>query len=283
MDDLSIQLAIAERKEAKAKAAAKAVEKAVEVSSSANESPDSSSEESVEETGLKELGGLHKSPEKIKKAMERKTAILMNKPVTRTIPQAAGERSERRTRYIPDMTPLYRIILSWDYSYDGPEPPNSGISFKLRPIPDVFTSHRHYLDVFHPLLIVECWNALIKSKEEQLDQVECTITGKMHADVWVEIDISIEHAVPKGWMLSETDIVLLKHPSQKQVLCKVQSSRQVKQGIQATLRYLAERLNVDGDRTLALQSIWLVSRVFRFVSAIADKNMLTCTQFVDTA
>jgi len=115
----------------------------------------------------------------------------------------------------------------------------------------------------HPLLIVECWNSLVRSKEEPLDKVSITVAGKMHADSWVEIDAVIEQSVPKGWMLLETDIVLMEHVTGKKTLAKVHSSRQTRQGIQATIRYSSELNDMDLERAMTLKSSWFISRVFK--------------------
>jgi senataxin len=261
-----VQSAIAERKAGKSKA---------NLTSSSGGEPSSSSSESdsAEEnapSGLAQLSKLQKSPIKQKKQERKRTILLNDSSMLQTagkLNQTTAERhrqiQKQQIRYIPDLTPLHRIILNWDYDYDGPEPPTTGGSLALKPVPDKFSSYRHYLDIMHPLLVVECWNSLVKSKEEPLDKVSITVAGKMHADTWVEIDAVIDQSVPKGWMLLETDIVLMAHATGKKALAKVHSSRQTRQGIQATIRYSSELNDMDLERAMTLKSSWLVSRVFK--------------------
>jgi senataxin len=265
MDQEMIRLAIEERKAGKLASNLK--------SSKVPPQDDESSESdsgSESPSGLQQLSKLHISPVKGPR-QERRGAILLNGismgPNTAQNQNNSSlqtrNASRRGVRYIPDMSTLHRVILNWDYKHDGPEPPISGGQLTLKAVPDTFSSHRHYLDIFYPLIILECWNSLVKSKEEQLEKVNCIINSKMHADLWVEIDITIEQSVERGWVLSDTDIVLLEHASGQQRLAKVHSARQVKQGLQATIRYSAEISSIDFDRSMTLQSSWTVSRVYR--------------------
>lgn len=273
LDAQMVQSAIAERKAAKAKPSAVSAAS----SSSGGEHPSSSSESESDEdnapSGLAQLSKLQKSPVK-QQRQERRRAILLNDtalpPRTGKINQTSAMQQQRQlprqqTRYIPDMTPLHRIVLGWNYDYDGPEPQTSGGPLNLKAVPNSFSSYRQYLDIMHPLLIVECWNSLVKSKEESLEKVQLVIAGKMHADFWVEIDAVIDQSVSKGWMLFETDIILMEHAGGRKALAKVHSARQTRQGIQATIRYSAELGDPELERAMAIQSSWLVSRVFRYV------------------
>ncbi|KIM30010.1 hypothetical protein M408DRAFT_22437 [Serendipita vermifera MAFF 305830] len=274
LNSAMVQRAIEERKAAKPRASTGSL-----ASSSGGEHESSNSESDSDEdgapSGLAQLSKLQKSPIK-QQRQERRRAILLNgtamSPRTGQINQTAGTEVRRQipkqqVKYIPDMTPLHRIILSWNYDHDGPEPQTNGGPLDLKPVPDSFLSYRHYLDVMHPLFIVECWNSLIKSKEESIEKVQLVIAGKMHADFWVEVDVVIDQSVPKGWMLFETDIVLMEHAAGRKTLAKVHSARQTRQGIQATIRYSAELGDMDLDRAMAIQSSWMVSRVFNLSTA----------------
>jgi senataxin len=277
-DDM-IQRAIQERK------AVRSAISLMSISSSAGEIGSSSSEsESDDETGpsgLSELSKLQRSPIK-PRALDRKSTMFINRPTNgpkvKMLPHPATRATihpapVKHIRFIPDLTPLHRIILNWDYDHDGPEPVTVNGPLILKTVPETFSSHRHYLDVFHPLLVVESWNGLVKSKEERLERIQCTITGKMFADMWVEIDTSIEQSVSKGWMLAETDIVLMEHTGGQKVLAKVHSTRQTRQGIQSTLRYSSETPKPDLERAMGLQSTWTIARVFRYISISVFRNL----------
>ena len=267
LDKKMVESAITERKVGKSSSTVNLA------SSSAGEQFSSSSESESEDdvpSGLVQLSKLQKSPLKLIKP-EKKRTILLNDasklPISGKPIESNASRhpqvQEQRIRYTPDMAPLHRIILSWDYDFNGPEPPTTGGPLVLKAVPDRFSSYRQYLDIMHPLLIVECWNSLIKSKEEPLDKVPITVAGKMHSDFWVEIDAVVGNSVPKGWVLLDTDIILLEHATGKRTLAKVHSSRESREGIQATIRYSSERNDMDLERAMKLNSTWSVSRVFR--------------------
>lgn len=265
LEDEMVRRAIQERQ------AAKSSTSVTNLSSSGDDTSQSSSESESENeggpSGLAQLSKLHKSPAKARAPAERKGVILLNKATTIKTSTSAHAPTPARVRYIPDLTPLHRIILGWDYKHDGLEPPTNGNPLSLKEVPDTFSSHRHYLDVFHSLLMVECWNSLTKSKDERLEKVKCTVSGKMFADLWVEIDVSIEKSTPRGWTLTETDILLMERDEGINVLAKVHSARQTRDGLQATLRYSTEVPSPDIERAMALQSSWKISRVFRYIGA----------------
>lgn len=217
----------------------------------------SESSDSEGESGFQQLIKLQELREKPKN-QEKRRAILLNGNI-KTSRIEVGQRV--KTKFIPDLTPLHRIILSWNYDHTGPEPPDS-TSFVYKPVPDSFWGHRQYLEIFHPLLLLECWNSLVKSKEEHLEKVQCTVAGKMITDIWVEVDVSIERTTHSVCILAETDIVLLEHASGVRALAKVHSFRDTREGLQATLRYSKDDAKLDFERSMALQSSWLVTRVF---------------------
>ena len=242
--------------------------------SAASSSEESSSDE--EETGadksaLGSLAAFHKSPKKATKQQRRGVIFDFKRPAfggSSVATKAQGDSRpalpRQRPRYVPDLQPLHRAILSWNYDHDGPIPSFKGRPPELLRVPDVFQGHAHYLDVFHPLLLIECWNALIKSKNENLDVVEIRVSGRLYADMWVEINVSLTGSRPQGWSLSDTDIVLLKHPSGKSVLAKVHATNRQRDNMGATLRYSAD-LPHDTDRTMAIDSVWNLSKIYRYI------------------
>ena len=241
--------------------------------SSPSPSEESSSASSDEEgpgadkSALGSLAALHKSPKKATKPQRRGVIFDFKRPAIATTTKVQGGNRpplpRQRPRYVPDLLPLHQAILSWNYNHDGPTPPFKGQSPKLLRIPDVFGGHQHYLDVFHPLLLIECWNALIKSKDENRDVVEIRVSGRLYADMWVEVNVNLTGSRPQGWYLSDTDIVLLKHPSGKSVLAKVHATTRQRDNIGATLRYSAD---LDIDRAMTIGSVWDLSKVYRYIT-----------------
>ncbi|KAG8831893.1 DEAD-box type RNA helicase [Serendipita sp. 399] len=260
LDKKMVQRAIQERKEAEA-----AKNRIIKPTTKMRPSSPSSSEGESDDEGVVSLSELGKVSA-VARPKERRTAILLNGLGGSTSATAMSKQPQQvhkyQTRFIPDLTPLHRIILSWDYDHIGPEPPTVDGPLKLKTVPETFTSHRHYLDVFHPLLILECWNSLVKSKEERLEKVICTLTGKMHADFWVELDVAVQASVSSNWSLAETDILLMEHTSGQRRLAKVHSVRQTKQGSQITLRYSSEVARPEFERVSVVQSEWSLSKIF---------------------
>jgi senataxin len=235
--------------------------------SSSSEDEDEDNEDEV--GGLVALGKLQKSPLAKKKA-ERRSIKLMepqftdhNVALDRIRKREEAQRATLRMR--PDLRPLHRIILSWNYDHDGPEPPTPGNRFGYHLVPDHFESNQTYQNIFEPLLTLECWNQLVKSKEEASQTLSCTIHSRQYIDEWLELDISIIERIPEKWRLAETDIVLLRSSvGQASILSKVQGSNRSGMEIQATLRCLASVDRIDVG--LHINTKWRLTRVFRLVT-----------------
>ncbi|KAJ3025695.1 UNVERIFIED_CONTAM: DEAD-box type RNA helicase [Siphonaria sp. JEL0065] len=63
-----------------------------------------------------------------------------------------------------NMNELYKIFLKWRVDDRGNVP--AGFPFDLVPIPDRFESNDDYMNVFEPLLVLECWEQFKTSVEE---------------------------------------------------------------------------------------------------------------------
>jgi ATP-dependent RNA/DNA helicase, senataxin len=244
--------------------------------SSSSSSSSSGSDEEDGPRGLASLGKLQKSPHS-KKPAQRRTIRLMNTEFTGR--NAALDRIRKREeahraalRMKPDLRPLHRIILSWNYDHDGLEPPVLGGGPPYVPVKDQFTSDREYQEIFEPLLTLECWNQLIKSKEEVVPETHtCRINSRQYIDDWLELDVSVVGRPPERWWLAETDIVLLrKFGGQDSILAKVHSSARMWAEIQVTLRILITAKAVDPGLYVSTQ--WRLTKVFRYVSTLYASN-----------
>jgi senataxin len=232
----------------------------------ANTHPISSSSESESESekGIAVLDKHQKSPVKIK---ERRGIKLLNGPVkqnntirSRLTLQEEAQRRAMRLR--PDVSGLYKMILQWNYDHTGSDPPDIE---KLRPhlqaVPRSFKSPEEYFHTFEPLLRIECWSQLMKSKDEPLEEVRCQINGKGFVDQFLEMQLSIQQLPDPGWFLADTDIVLFRRASGGQGhLAKVQEMKRART-ITVVLRF--HNSSVLQKEAFSLKEDYILSRVFR--------------------
>ncbi|KAG0703798.1 SEN1 N terminal-domain-containing protein [Suillus ampliporus] len=229
------------------------------------DSSDSGSEAEGMQGGLVALGKFQRSP-KVKKPTERRQVKLLD--VQNQAKNATMERLQRREdarrralRLKPNTTGLHRTLLSWNYDHDGPDPPTVGEKAPLLHVPDAFQDYQHYLRVFEPLLLLECWSQIVQSKEEVQGVYDCRITSKQFTDDFVDLDAMVSEPVQKDWRLGETDIVLLRHPEgKKSIMMKVQSFRSSSLGSQMGLRCFMHP--TMGDIGLQINTVWSLKKVF---------------------
>ncbi|TFK40652.1 SEN1 N terminal-domain-containing protein [Crucibulum laeve] len=244
---------------------------------------ESASESSGEEQGggLAALAKLTKSP-KIKKAEPRRQIKTLDVPMERNPVQERLKRREevRRTalRLKPDVSGLHRVLLSWNYDHSGPTPP--GNSLQLVTVPDKFRDYQHYHDIFQPLLFLECWSQILQSKDEKPEIYECEISSRQYCSDWLDIDVSLSGNVRKEWYLAETDIVLLRHPTnQKSILAKTQNYKSVKQSIQATFRCFIQE--GSSDPGLHIGTTWKISKIFSLSTLHREYGALMSLPYYD--
>lgn len=235
-------------------------------------SENSESEESAEEGGLAALAKMQRTP-KIKQPTERRQVKMMEVPGQRNVAMERMNRREdlRRTqmRLKPDISKLHRTLLSWNYEHSGAEPPLLGFKPQYLSVPDKFQDHDQYRRVFEPLLMMECWSQIVKSKDETSEIYQCTISSRQFVDDWLDLDISITDQVKRDWMLMETDVVLLRHlDGKKCILGKTQSYRSAHFGTTATIRCL---VGTQGDPGLQTNTSWRLSKVMRWIQ-VSFKN-----------
>ncbi|KAG1906409.1 SEN1 N terminal-domain-containing protein [Suillus fuscotomentosus] len=228
-------------------------------------SSDSGSEAETVQGGLVALGKFQRSP-KVKKPTERRQVKLLD--IQNQAKSATMERLHRREdarrralRLKPDITGLHRTLLSWNYDHDGPNPPTVAQKAPLLHVPDTFQDYQHYLRVFEPLLLLECWSQIIQAKENVEGVYDCKITSKHFTDDFVDFDATISEPVQKDWRLGETDVVLLRHPEgKKSIMMKVQSFRTTPFGSQMGLRCFVH--STMGDIGLHINTVWSLKKAF---------------------
>ena len=233
------------------------------------------------EKGLGMLTALQKSPvkKKVKPPVERRPErrqmqIIDDPKLQRGVRNAMQERHRQQDearrnamRLKPDITGLHRMILSWDYNHKGPEPPYKGRRPQFLRVPDLFMNHGEYSKIFEPLLMLECWAQLIKSKEEPtLEVYDCTITSRQFVDDWLDLELLLVEGPKKDVRLTpEIDIILLKQAAgDKCIMGKVLAFKNTSHlGLHLSVRCSVR--SHESDPGLSMNSRWRLSLVFRSV------------------
>ncbi|CAG8644296.1 613_t:CDS:2, partial [Funneliformis caledonium] len=68
-------------------------------------------------------------------------------------------------RLKPNLNNLYKQVLSWGLGSKGDLPPSTSKDQYLQ-IPNTFENVEQYIKIFEPLLILECWQSFVQSKED---------------------------------------------------------------------------------------------------------------------
>ena len=237
------------------------------------ESEESESESEDEEAddddgkGLAAVSSLQqKSPKKPKPPPERRRIVMLDTAIRNPARERFDAKEQARQtqmRLKPDLTPLHRMILSWNFDHAGDEPPllpNDHPPF-LRPVPDSFQTHEDYRAIMEPLLKLETWSQVVKAKEDRPEITMWEVSNKQYVDEWVDLDITVVDPLPRQWYLAETDIILLRQYDGKDkcILAKVQSFKQNPAGVLACIRCWTGA----PDPGLAVRTKWKLSKVFR--------------------
>ncbi|KAG0341913.1 DEAD-box type RNA helicase [Podila horticola] len=153
--------------------------------------------------------------------------------------QIKMDEARRMQRLMPNLAGLHAQILQWEVSATGDRPPNGK---QYAPIPSTFDSVESYIRTFEPLLVLECWEGFLSSKEEanqSSDSVTAMVVNRVSIDNFQDIHMMM----PKesAGSLNVEDIVVVSDTQIKDVftatgnaarrkpfLAKVQSITRVK-------------------------------------------------------
>ena len=116
---------------------------------------------------------------------------------------------DMRARLAPDLSPLHRTILGWDFFHRGDFPPNSDRDdYSL--VTSTFRTPTDYQNTFEPLLILEAWQGFLKSKEEgNYMNFEINVANRLTVDSFVEVSTTMAISSGKELGISEADIILM--------------------------------------------------------------------------
>ncbi|KAF2737542.1 tRNA-splicing endonuclease-like protein [Polyplosphaeria fusca] len=116
---------------------------------------------------------------------------------------------DMRARLAPDLSPLHKIILGWDYFHNGDFPPKSRRDLYTA-VPNTFRTPDDYQSTFEPLLTLEAWQGFVKAREENtFKPYEIRIVSRASVDAFQEVGSTMTHQENKDLHVSEGDIVLL--------------------------------------------------------------------------
>ena len=116
---------------------------------------------------------------------------------------------DMRARLAPDLTQLHKTILSWDFFHNGDFPPGAerqDYSF----VTNTFKTPIDYQNVFEPLLILEAWQGILKSKDEgNFKTFNIRVSSRMNIDAFLELSTTMSMAEGKELGVGEADVVLI--------------------------------------------------------------------------
>jgi hypothetical protein len=113
-------------------------------------------------------------------------------------------------RLKPNLNNLFKQVLSWGLKSKGDLPPNT-LRDQYRQIPNTFESVEQYIKIFEPLLILECWQSFMQSKEDlDMDNDKydtLTIEGVASIDDFQELSCRMN--LDKMKNIADSDLVIV--------------------------------------------------------------------------
>ena len=207
---------------------------------SSDESSDSSDDDEADETLLKRTK--HTSAYKSYLAGKSRQAEVQ-KPVKKT--KLVRSAKDMRARLAPDLTPLHKTILSWEFFHKGELPPMSTRqNYTL--VTSSFAHPVEYQNTFKPLLELEAWQGFLKSKEEGFGRsFEIKVSNRLTVDSFIEVSTTMDMADGKDLGIAEADIILISKaqdptsdPNQSHCLARVFKIVRRKSGMEISYRVI---------------------------------------------
>ena len=116
---------------------------------------------------------------------------------------------DMRARLAPNLTPLHRVILKWDFFHSGDFPPGAN-EYQFQQIANSFNDPSTYQQTFQPLLTLEAWQGMMKAREDPSSKsYEVKIQNRTNVDAFIEISSAIGHKENREIQAREGDIILL--------------------------------------------------------------------------
>ncbi|KAH7337135.1 AAA domain-containing protein [Rhizoctonia solani] len=228
-----------------------------------------------------------KKPEQPKRTM----VILDGPPVVsaqqkrlQELKRQHDEMQRRTARLKPNLEGLHEKILRWSIDHDGPQPLSIGgnVPKPTRVVPK-FNSKKQYFDVFHPLLINECWSQILQSKEEGMkDPIMCLIMTRSYVDNFTDLAFNIVETMPERWYLAETDIVLLRSmDGDRSILAKITGFKRGNAANQIATGTLRLSMAAEQRAKVQIQEKWNMCRIYSLSTINREYAALTTAEYYD--
>ncbi|KAG5520120.1 hypothetical protein PMAC_001196 [Pneumocystis sp. 'macacae'] len=156
-----------------------------------------------------------------------------------------------KMRLFPSLSPLHKQILQWDINYNEEIPPNANKQMYLE-VKYKFQTPGAYMNTFEPLLLLECWQQIIKAKEENINQsFKIKIINRASVDEFIDLYVFVSYEIFYSVIISDSDILVisdalkpLEEVNSISCLAKVQAISK-KDSVELTLRtYPSNKMNM---------------------------------------
>ncbi|KAG4301639.1 hypothetical protein PCK1_002124 [Pneumocystis canis] len=157
-----------------------------------------------------------------------------------------------KMKLFPVLSPLYKQILQWDINCNKEIPPNTNEQTYIE-IKYKFETSHSYINTFEPLLLLECWQQIIKAKEENVNQsFKIKIINRISVDEFIDLYIFISYEIFYSIVISDSDILVISNVSNplteitaSSCLAKVQTVSKKKDSVELTLRtYPSNKMSI---------------------------------------
>lgn len=127
------------------------------------------------------------------------------------INQKKKEEELMRLRLNVDMNPLYMNVLKWDYNETNELPNNPSIIENCQKVKDSFSNPEEYQNSFEPLLLLECWQSIQRSKQLASESpFRVTLGSRSATDTFFDVYASIKKSIMnENRYIGDNDLVVL--------------------------------------------------------------------------
>ena len=251
-------------------------------------SSDEESEDDDDEDVDDDLFGI-KTKEKKRLQLPNTNGVIGLKPEQKKGPTRI-QRTQRsvkdmRARLAPNLESLHTVILKWDFFHTGDYPPGSN-EYQFQQVSNSFTDPTSYQNTFESLLILEAWQGMIKSREENASKpYEVKVQNRSNVDAFVELSSIVSHQENRELQLSEGDIILFskakkptEDPSAPHCLARIYRLKRQKAHIEVIYQIVP---NTSLAPALTMQALVYGIKVQSIIPLEREYGALRALQYYD--